>query len=235
MKISDVMSRDIVTATPDMALKDALELMVRHGVSGLPVVNPDGTLIGIMTEGDLLRRAEIGTAGECPGWLACLFAPGRSALDYVRSHARKIEELMTHEVITIAAGDSLADAIALMQAHRIKRLPVVENGRLIGIVSRADVLRTLLTKLSGVPAVSATDAEILGRIRAEISRHRWLPRLNIDLNVKDGVVELLGVISDERERTALRVIAENTPGTKGVRDRLVCVEPLSGAVIDYPA
>jgi CBS domain-containing protein len=209
--------------------------MVRHGISGLPVINPDRTLAGIMTEGDLLRRAEIGTAGNSPGWLACLFTPGRSAHDFVRAHARKVEELMTREVITVAAGDSLADAIALMQAHGIKRLPVVENGRLTGIVSRADVLRALLTKLSGVPVVSATDAEILDRIRAEISRHGWLPRLNIDLNVRDGVVELLGIIPDERERAALRVIAENTPGTKSVRDRLICVEPLSGAVIDSPA
>ena len=232
MKISDVMSRSVVTATPNMQLKEALELIVRHRVSGLPVVDPDGALAGIITEGDLLRRAEIGTAGKSPGWLACLVAPGRSALDYVRTHARKVRELMSREVITVAAGAPLEDAISLMQAHHIKRLPVVENGRLIGIVSRADVLRALLTCLSSQSNVTASDAEITGHIRAEISKQGWLPRLNIHVNVRDGVIELRGVIPDDRERTALRVIAENTPGATSIRDRLVCVEPLSGTVID---
>jgi len=231
MKASDVMTRNVITVTPDMPLVDALKLMVEHRLSGLPVVDGGGALVGILTEGDLLRRAEIGTESK-PSWLTSVFLPGRTAGNYVHSHARIIGDLMSWPVYTVGAEASLVGIVALMQAHRIKRVPVIDKERIIGIVSRADLLKALLRKISRASDVATSDAEMQRCIRAEISRLAWLPRFNVDVSVRNGVVELAGIVPDERERQALRVLVSNAVGAKAVRDNLVCVEPVSGAVID---
>jgi CBS domain-containing protein len=231
MKASDVMTRDIVSAAPEMSLAEALKLMVERRLSGLPVLDSRGALVGVITEGDLLRRAEIDT-DSTPSWLTSVFLPGRAAAQFVRAHAQRVGDLMTWPVYSVSAPASLADIVALMQNYCIKRVPVVEREKLIGIVSRADLLKALLKELSHDPGEAPSDAEIQRRLRAEISRLEWLPRFNIDVGVKNGIVELLGIVPDERERAALRVLAANAVGVKAVRDNLVCVEPLSGAVID---
>ena len=234
MKTSDVMSRHVVTANPDMTLKEAVQLMVQHGVSGLPVLDETRALVGIFTEGDLLRRAETNTEGRPPGWLASILAPGRGAAHYVRTRAQKVGELMTREVVSIQKDAPLAEAAALMETHRVKRLPVVEQGRLLGIVSRADLLRALLQVQSTSRTSQVPDSELRRRLLGEMAQERWVPRFDVDVSVKNGIVELSGVVSDERERIALRVMAENANGAKAVRDNLICIEPMSGAVIDAP-
>jgi CBS domain-containing protein len=233
MKASDVMTRDLVTATPDMTLESALALMVEHRLSGLPVTDNSGALVGMFTEGDLLRRAEIGTESK-PSWLAAVFLPGRAAANYVRAHARVIGDLMRWPVIEVSPDAPLAEIVGLMQANGIKRVPIVEDGRLVGIVSRADLLKALLVGLSRDSGGALSDAEIQRNIRAEIAALEWAPRFDIDVSVKNGLVDLLGVVPDERERAALRVLAANAAGVKGVRDQLICVEPISGAVMDSP-
>lgn len=234
MKAADVMTRRVVSVTPQGSVADAVRLMLAHGISGLPVVDADGDLAGILTEGDLLRRAETGTERQRPRWIAVLLGPGRLASEYVHTHGRKVAEVMTRDVASVAENTPLADVVALMERRRIKRVPVLRDGRVIGIVSRANLLRALVGLADEVPDVSTTDDAIRARLLAHLDAQPWSPRTAIDIVVRNGVVDLWGVILDERERQALRVAAENVPGVTAVRDHLVWVEPHSGMVIDAP-
>lgn len=232
MKVSDVMTETLVTVRADVSLRDAATLMVQHRVSGLPVVDSAGALVGMITEGDLIRRAELGTSGDQPGWLSTFLNPGRVALDYTHTHGLKVGEVMAREVITTSPDTPLALVVDTMESKQIKRLPVLENNKLVGIVSRADLLRALAQLLPDRKVATISDAELRKRVLHEIATHRWAPRATIDATVENGIVELRGAVTDDRERVGLRVIAENTPGVRGVHDRLIWVEPISGSVVD---
>jgi CBS domain-containing protein len=232
MLASDVMTRDVVTIAPGAAIREAIRLMLDRKVSGLPVVDDGGKLVGILTEGDLLHRIEIATERHRWHWLEFLMGPARMADEYVRTHGRVVEELMTRDVATVGAAAPLTDIVALMDHRRIKRVPVVDGGALIGIVSRADLLAALARALDAQQSLAAGDEEIRRRLLDELAKVNWAPRAGLTVTVADGVVDLDGVVFDEHERTALRVAAENVPGVKRISDRLVWVEPVSGTVID---
>ncbi len=234
MKVSDVMTLAPLSVTPDASLQEAATLMLKSRVSGLPVVGLEGAVVGMITEGDLLRRVELGTAGRPASWLAAFLTPGRLARDYVRTHGRKVREIMTSKVISVAPDAPLSEVVQLMQSQQIKRLPVIQKHRLVGIVSRADLLRALLQLLPDRRVVALSDVELRKRVLAEIEKQQWAPRQTVDVRVENGVVELCGAVTDDQERVGLRVIAENTPGVKGVHDRLIWVEPVAGIVVDVP-
>ena len=232
MKAVDIMTRGALTVGPESSVEQAARLMLSHRISGLPVVDAAGRVIGMLTEGDLLRRAETGTERRRPRWLEVLLGPGRLAGDYVRTHAGKVADVMTRRVISVPHAAPLELVTALMERHRVKRLPVIDNGRLVGIVSRANLLSALLDVLGEAHPAAAGDREIRRRVLAEIDKQSWAPLASVDVVVENAVVELRGAITDEREREALRVAAENVAGVKAVRDRLVWVEPISGMVLD---
>lgn len=234
MKVSDVMTLAPLSVTPDASLEEAATLMLKSRVSGLPVVGLEGVVVGMITEGDLLRRVELGTAGRPASWLAAFVSPGRAARDYVRTHGRKVREIMTSKVISVGPDAPLPEVVKLMQSQQIKRLPVLQKRRLVGIVSRADLLRALLQVLPDRRVVALSDVELRKRVLAEIEKQQWAPRQTVDVRVENGVVELCGAVTDDQERVGLRVIAENTPGVKGVHDRLIWVEPVAGIVVDVP-
>jgi CBS domain-containing protein len=173
MKAADVMTRQVITVMPDATIEEAARLMLRHRISGLPVTDRDGAILGIVTEGDLIRRAETDTEKQRPRWLELLVGPGRLAQEYVRSHARKVAEVMTISVMNEA---SLREAVTLMEAKHVKRLPVIDGGRLVGIVSRANVMEAVVGLLSATPVGTVSDAEIRKRILAEIDQQPWGPR-----------------------------------------------------------
>jgi CBS domain-containing protein len=232
MNVADIMTQPVVSVEPETTIAEAAQLLLQHRISGLPVVDPNGTVVGVVTEGDLLRRAETGTERHHARWLEFLIAPGRLAQEYAHANARKVGEVMSPDVVAVAPGDSLDEVVRLMERRQVKRLPVIAAGRLVGIVSRANLVRAMLDNLpkpAGNELVG--DAEIRERILAEIARQPWGPRASVDVNVKAGTVELYGSITDDRERTALQVLAEKMPGVKAVRDHLVWVEPLSGFII----
>jgi CBS domain-containing protein len=229
MNVADVMTRLVISVTPETTITDAASLMLQHNISGLPVVDEAGYLVGIISEGDLLRRAETGTEPKHMRWLEFLIAPGRLAREYVNAHARHVGEVMTTEVVLVAPQDPLIEVVQLMERHRIKRLPVIESGQLVGIVTRANLVRAMLHNFPE-PA-ERNDAEIRQRILDEIDRQPWGPRRSVDVRVTAGAVELCGTITDDRERTALQVLAENVPGVKAVNHDLVRVEPVSGLVL----
>jgi CBS domain-containing protein len=227
----DVMTRQIVKVTPDTAIEEAARLMVENRISGLPVTDAAGAVVGIVTEGDLLRRIETGTDKQHSGWYGLLFGPGRLAAEYTRSHARKVGEVMTAKLVSVSPETPLAEVVELMETHRIKRVPVIDDGALVGIISRANLVAALAGILTEPPRAALSDEEIRQAILAEIDKQPWGPRESVDARVTDGVVELQGTILDERERAALIVAAENLPGVKSVRDKLVWVEPNSGMVV----
>jgi len=242
MNVADVMTSPVITVTAETKIAEAARLMLLHRISGLPVVDATGAMIGIVTEGDFLRRSELGTERQRPRWLELLMGPGRLARDYVDTHARRVGEVMTENVASVAPDDELPGVVRLMEKRHIKRLPVIEEGRLVGIVSRANLVRALgrsqARSAAARPKESLTDRRIRDQILAEIARQAWGPRVGVDLKVSGGVVELHGCITDDRERTALQVLAENIPGVKAVHHHLTWVEPLSGLVIpdeDDPA
>jgi CBS domain-containing protein len=234
MKAADLMTSFVVTVRPDATIDYAAQLMLQYRISGLPVTDSDGAVLGIVTESDLLRRAETGTEKRHTRWVSFLIGPGRLAQEYVRTHGCKVGEVMTERMFTVTSQTPLADLVALMETKHVKRVPVMDQGRLVGIVSRADVMAALVGLLSEKPAGAATDAEIRDQILAEIDRQPWGPREGLDVIVTNGVAVLKGMIPDEREREALRVVAENVPGVKAVHDRLVWVDSVSGIVIPRP-
>jgi CBS-domain-containing membrane protein len=232
MNVADVMTQPVITVTPETTIAEAARLLLRHRISGLPVVDQGETVVGVVTEGDFLRRTETGTERRHSGWLEFLIAPGRLAEEYALANARKVGEVMTTDVVAVAPQEPLAEVVRLMERHHIKRLPVIEKGRLVGIVSRANLVQSLLDNLpKPTGKAAAGDAEIRERILAEIAKQPWGPRASVDVTVEAGIVELSGSITDERQRAALQVLAENAPGVKAVQDHLVWVEPMSGYVI----
>jgi len=228
MQASAIMTPRVISISSDATVVRAIRTLLQNHVSGLPVVEADGTLVGIVTEGDLLRRAEIGTEKMRPRWLELLVGPGQLAEDFTRSHGRKVAELMTSTVVSVPENAPLEDVVRLMERHRIKRIPVVKDGKIVGIIGRANLLHVLAQSIASQHPVTQSDLAIRKQIIEQIDRLTWAPSATINPLVNDGVVDLYGVILDERERRALCVVAENTPGVKAVKDHLVWIEPYSG-------
>jgi CBS domain-containing protein len=233
MKAKDVMTLNVVSVQPQATVMQAVRIMLQKKISGLPVVDDVGRLVGILTEGDLLRRAETGTQKHRPRWLEFLLGPGRLATEYVQTHGRKVEEIMTHDPVTVTEDTSLDDVVKTMEKRGIKRVPVMRGEHLVGIISRANLLRALASLSRDVGAASTGDVDIRSKLLAELQKEHWAPVGALDVIVRDGIVELWGTITDERQREALVVAAENTPGVKAVRDHLAWVDTTS-AMVFYP-
>jgi len=219
MKVADVMTRGVISLAPGDSVRRAAELMLRYDMSGFPVLD-HGKLVGMITQGDFLRRAEMGTERHRSRWSEFFADPGRLAEDYVHSHALTVAEIMTHDVVTVDADASLDSAVELMEHHHVKRLPVVSSSVMVGIISRVNLLHAFLAGAARDTAEPLGDDAIRERLSAELHRQPWIPRGAVEVTVEKGVVVLEGTIRDERQRTALRVAAENTPGVRSVIDKL---------------
>jgi CBS domain-containing protein len=230
MQARDVMTPRVISIEADAPVTRAVRLMLQNRISGLPVVGRKGELIGIVTEGDFLRRGEIGTQRRRNRWLEFLIGPGRLADEYIHACGRRVDEVMRREPFTVAEDAPLDQVVELMERHRIKRLPVVREGRLIGIVTRANIMQALVSLAPEIAAPAGNDASIREQILAECKKQSWAPMANVV--VRNGVVELWGTMTDDRQRQALIVASENIPGVKAVRDHLVWIEPMSGLVVE---
>ena len=235
MHAQEIMTRRVITARRDSSLQETIEAMLDHGVSGMPVVDDSGRPVGMLSEGDLLRRSELGTERKRPRWLCFLLGPGRLAEEYTHAHGRTVADVMTDKLYSVAPDTPVQEVVQLMERHRIKRVPVLDQGRLVGIISRANLLRALALATTALPPGPRSDEEIRTRLAAELAATEWAPRYMIDHIVRNGAVHLYGTILDEREREALCVAARNTPGVTEVHDHLVWCEPVSGAVLGLPA
>jgi CBS domain-containing protein len=233
MQVKYVMTRNVIAITADEPVLKAARLMLQNRISGLPVVDAAGKLVGIVTEGDFLRRGEIGTQRQRPKWLEFLVGPGRMADEYVHTSGRKVDEVMTPDPYTVTEDDALEAVVELMERHRVKRLPVMRDGQLVGIVSRANLMHALASLArDDTQPPAGDDSAIRDQILIVLAHQHWAPHINVV--VRNGVAELWGVITDERERQALIVATENVPGVKQVHDHLVWVEPMSALAFPSP-
>jgi CBS domain-containing protein len=218
MHAADVMTPDVICATPDTPIAELIRLMLDNRISGMPIV-ADGRIVGIVSEGDLLRRAETGTERRPSRWLELMTSDSRLAANYTKTHGRKAHEVMTREVVTVADTTPIAEIAQLLEARRIKRVPVMRDGRLVGIVSRRNLLQALGSRLSA--PVATDDRTIRDAFYAKLRRQPWADRTgSINAVVADGVVHLWGIATDEQQRQAMVVMAEGIAGVRSVEDHM---------------
>jgi CBS domain-containing protein len=233
MRAHQIMTRSVVTVAPDATILEAAKTMLQHHVSGLPVVDAAGKLVGIVSEGDFIRRGEIGTQRKRSRWLRFLLGTGAEATDYVREHGRKVSEVMTGEPVTIAEDATLEEIVTAMETNGIKRLPVMRGDKLVGIVSRANLLQAVASLAQEIPDPTADDDHIRSRIIQALEKNTWSP-FGLNVIVRDGIVHLSGVIIDEDSRQAAIVATENVAGVRKVHDHLCWVDTMSGMYLESP-
>jgi len=227
MRAHQIMTKPVVTIKSDATILEAANIMLNRHISGLPVVDAAGKLVGIVSQGDFIHRGEIGTERRRSRWLEFILGSGKSAIDFVHEHGCKVSEVMSQSPITIAEDTPLADIADLMEKKNIKRLPVLREDRLIGIVTRTNLLQAVASLAHHVPDPTADDNHIRDRIIRAIEKADWRPtRLNVI--VRDGIVHLNGYITDERTREAVIVAAETIEGVRKVHDHLCWVDTMSG-------
>jgi CBS domain-containing protein len=231
MKAEDVMTRAVISIDPDATVLQAARKMLQHHISGLPVIDRNGKLVGVLSEGDFLRRRETHTEKRRSRWLEFLMGPGRIAGEYTHSHGSKVSEVMSKDVLTVDENAPLEDIVELMERRRIKRVPVLCGGEVVGIVTRSNLMHAMVSMARVTPATAKDDAAIREQLLAEMKKEQWAPVAMTNVVVRDGVVELWGMVADERQREALKVAAENIPGVKDVKDHMVWVEPTTGMTI----
>jgi CBS domain-containing protein len=225
MRAMDVMTSEVITVEPTTSVQAVAALLSERGISGAPVVDANRRVIGIVSEGDLLHRAETGTERRTerrrPRWFDGV-AGQELARDYVKSHGRTVNDVMTREVIAVSDTTDLADVAMLLETKRIKRVPVIRDGQLVGIISRANLVRALASIQSAPAAAAEDDRSIRAKLMSELNGREWVHAWPEDIIVKDQVVHLW--VCDDRspeERQALRVAAENTPGVRSVAEHVV--------------
>jgi CBS domain-containing protein len=233
MRAHQIMTRSVISVTPDTGIVEAANIMLKHHVSGLTVVDDTGQLVGVVSEGDFIRRSEIGTGRKRGRWLRFILGPAKSATDFVHEHGRKVSEVMTASVVTITEDTALADIVDLMERNNVKRLPVVRGDKVVGIVSRANLLQAVAGLAREVADPTADDDHIRMRIIDAMEKNDWCP-FGLNVIVRDGIVHLSGVVTQERVREAAIVAAENVEGVKKVHDHLCWVDTMSGTYLNSP-
>jgi CBS domain-containing protein len=221
MKASDVMVRDVITVSPETSVDAAVKLLAEHDVSALPVIGADGNLVGILSEADLIHRAEIGTEKHRPWWLESLTAASTLAAEFTKSHGQKVGEIMTSHVVSVSEDASLGEIAALFERKRIKRVPVVKDGKLVGIVSRSNLIQALASHIHPSEEHEDSDRSIRLELLSRMQEQDWTDFGSRNVIVTNGVVHLWGLVGSEQERTALIALAETVPGVVRVADEMI--------------
>jgi len=234
MNAADVMTRSVITIDPDCSVAEAAKRMIDTRISGMPVVDAQGNMVGLISESDLLHRTEMGTERRQrrSWWLALIAGPTNVADDYVKSHGHKVSDVMTESVVTVGPDISLDEIVRTLERRHIKRLPVLDNGKLVGIVTRANLLH-VLASAADVQAPSADDRTLRERVLDALAAERWASRAPENVVVKDGIVHLWGSVSSESQHHAMRIAAESVPGVKGVVDHMAVVNPIADGAVAW--
>lgn len=229
MQASEIMTTNVVTVQPGQSVREVADILVKKGISAVPVVDERGELVGIISEGDLLHRSETDTLYPRSWWLRLLTNEEVLASRFVKANARKVEDIMTRDVITVGPDTPLANIATLLEKKRIKRVPVVKDGKVVGIVSRANLVQALAAAREEVrPEVKAEDASIREALLARLKQEPWSHTSLLNVVVENGVVNLWGIVRSAAEQKAVRVAAENTPGVRQVNDYL-SIRQMEGA------
>jgi len=235
MRAHQIMTRPVITVTPETTIVEAANTMLQKHVSGLPVIDAAGKLVGIVSEGDFIRRGEIGTQRKRGRFLKFILGPGQAATDFVHEHGRKVAEIMTPQLLTITITEDTAldEIVELMEKNSVKRLPVMRGDKIVGIVSRANLLQAVASLAREIPDPTADDDHIRNRVIDTIEKNDWCP-FGLSVIVRGGVVHLSGVVTEERSRKAAVVAAENVTGVTKVHDHLCWVDTMSGMYLNSP-
>ena len=233
MRAHQIMTRDCITVTPHTTIEEAATIMLQTNISGLPVMDDAGRLVGIVSESDFLRRSEIGTGRKRPAWLQFFVGPAKAASEFVHERGRRVEDVMTPDPVTVDEQTPLEEMVRLMQKTDIKRLLVVSGNTLKGIVTRSNLLQAVASLAHEIPDPTADDDHIRDRIIRTVSKTRWRP-IGFEVTVRNGVVHLHGVITADEARQATIVAAENAAGVKEVHDHLCFVDTWSGFYVESP-
>ena len=222
MQARDVMTTHVVTIDANATVREVADLFIKRGISAVPVVGPKGEIVGIVSEGDLMRRSELGTAKSRPWWLRMLTGEYALAADFIKANAKKVGDVMTRDVITAPPDAPLNEIARLMERHGIKRVPIVHGKQLVGIVSRANLVQSFAS-LQKKPhlELSPTDLAIRDRIMTRLESEPWAHTSLLNVLVNDGVVDLWGIVHTAIEKDAVRVAAESTSGVRAVNDNLI--------------
>ena len=222
MKAADIMVSPVITVGPDATVQDVAEILIRNRISAVPVLSQQGKILGIVSEGDLLRRVESGTQRARSWWLELLTSKFTLRDEYVKSHSRKVTDVMTSDVLTVSPDTRLGDVASVLEKNGIKRVPVVTDGKLVGIVSRANLVQAIASIGN---TIKTQDAVSGAALREKVIRQldsvslAWPVLVNVIVN--DGNIELWGIVESESEKRAARVAAETTPGVGAVIDHLM--------------
>lgn len=230
MKARDVMTEYVISVDSQMSVVDIAAILLAHRISAVPVVD-GGSVVGMVSEGDLMRRREIGTDGRRRSWWLAILGDADAAKDYIKSHGLRARDVMTRNPITVAEDTPLEEIAEIFEAKHIKRVPVLRDGALSGIVSRANLIQALAaTKLTMDRPAAADDASIRARLIAELEKQPWWRTATANVIVSDGIVHFWGFYQGKTEKDAARVAAETIPGVKGIEDHRLRNAEITGAV-----
>lgn len=228
MKAADVMVSDVITVGVNASIGEVAAILLSNHISAAPVVSEKGELVGIVSEGDLMRRAEIGTTKRHSWWLELISTEWASANEYIKSHSGKVADVMTRDVITAKPDTPLGDVARLLERNRIKRVPIVEGAKLVGIVSRANILQALASAAKKLPSLTTTDdSELRKKVVSRLASEPWRPTM-LTVTVQDGTVDLWGLVHSVEQKKAAQLAAETTPGVRAVDNNIVVQRVGSG-------
>src|SRR3974377_668888 len=221
MNAADVMVTNVITVGLCACLQDVAHLLLTNRISAVPVVDSDGKVVGIVSEGDLMRRAEAGTGRPRSWWLSLLTGKEGLAAQYVKEHSRKVADVMTRDVITATPDTPLQDIANILEKNSIKRVPIIKDGKMVGVVSRANLLQALASLRKQIEGGTPNDTKIRETVVQRLNAEPWLRSSLINVSVQEGTVELWGIVDSPTEKKAVRVAAEETPGVRAVNDNLI--------------
>jgi CBS domain-containing protein len=221
MNAMDVMVRNIVTVKPDDDVTDVIKLLTEHDISALPVVDDEGAVIGVISEADLIRREEIGTEKHRPWWLEALTPASILAEEFAKSHGRRVAEIMSANIVSASEDTPLEEIAALLEKHRIKRVPILRDGKLVGIVSQSNLVQALASSQPQPGASAESDREIRLELLNRLSKQDWTDFGSRNVIVSDGVVHLWGLVGSPEEHKALIALAEEASGVVRVADEMI--------------
>jgi CBS-domain-containing membrane protein len=225
MKAEDVMVSTVITVGVNASIGEVAAILLNNHISAAPVVDEKGELVGIVSEGDLMRRPEIGTTKRHSWWLELISNKWASATEYIKSHSRKVADVMTRDLITAKPDTPLGDIAGLLERNQIKRVPIVEGGKLVGIVSRANILQALSSATRKLPSLmTADDSELRKKVVSQMASEPWRPTM-LTVTVQDGTVDLWGLVHSVEQKKAAQLAAETTPGVRAVVNNIF-VQPI---------
>ena len=232
MQAQDIMTRDVVTVQPSTTVHQIAKLMTERRISGVPVVSASGAVVGVVSESDLMHRVEMGTQRERKWWLSLFSDPDQMARDYAKTRGLKAVDVMSRNVISVEFDTPLRKVAETLDSNHVKRLPVMQGDRLVGLITRSDLVKALLASTVGPaePGAAVSDAAIHTEITKRMNDVTWLEKMFINTVVNDGVVKFHGFIGSNDQRRALHVLVEDIPGVRGVQDELVLGLPTARAV-----